>query len=205
VFGESQNFDGGFFVSHHKDPGAGVSGHNDAGGVGVFGESKGGIGVLGRSDHLAGRFEGDVEVTGDIRFVNADCAENFDTAATTPIEPGTLMVIDECGTLVPSQGAYDKRVAGVVSGAGGLRPALVLDANDNEAYRVPIALLGKTYCKADAGYGEIQVGDLLTTSPLTGHAMKATDVERAFGAVIGKALRPLASGQDLIPILIALQ
>ena len=32
--------------------------------------------------------------------------------------------------------------------------------------------------------------------------MKATDQLKAFGAVIGKAMRPLASGQALIPILI---
>jgi hypothetical protein len=35
--------------------------------------------------------------------------------------------------------------------------------------------------------------------------MKAGDRDRAFGAVIGKALRPLAAGQGLIPILVALQ
>ena len=35
--------------------------------------------------------------------------------------------------------------------------------------------------------------------------MKATDQQRAFGAVLGKALRPLASGSGLIPILVALQ
>jgi hypothetical protein len=35
--------------------------------------------------------------------------------------------------------------------------------------------------------------------------MKATDGTKAFGAVIGKALRVLDSGQALIPILIALQ
>jgi hypothetical protein len=35
--------------------------------------------------------------------------------------------------------------------------------------------------------------------------MKAVDTARAFGAVIGKALRPLKEGQGLIPILIALQ
>ena len=51
----------------------------------------------------------------------------------------------------------------------------------------------------------IEVGDLLTTSATPGHAMKATDPLKAFGAVIGKALRPLDSGQGLIPVLIALQ
>jgi len=50
----------------------------------------------------------------------------------------------------------------------------------------------------DASYGAIEVGDLLTTSPTPGHAMKADDPMKAFGAVIGKALRPLEVGQDLI-------
>jgi hypothetical protein len=35
--------------------------------------------------------------------------------------------------------------------------------------------------------------------------MKASDQLKAFGAVIGKALRPLTAGQGLIPIVVALQ
>ena len=70
---------------------------------------------------------------------------------------------------------------------------------------MPVALLGKVYCKVDAGYSPVEVGDLLTTSPTPGHAMKAAEPQRAFGSVIGKALRGLEAGQGLIPILIALQ
>jgi hypothetical protein len=66
-------------------------------------------------------------------------------------------------------------------------------------------LLGKVYCKVDAQFAAISVGDLLTTSPTPGHAMKAADPSKAFGAVIGKAMGPLNEGQGLIPILIALQ
>ena len=43
------------------------------------------------------------------------------------------------------------------------------------------------------------------TSDTRGHAMKAADPVKAFGSVIGKALRALRDGQGLIPILIALQ
>jgi hypothetical protein len=57
----------------------------------------------------------------------------------------------------------------------------------------------------DAGASPVEVGDLLTTSETPGHAMKAGDPEKAFGSVIGKALRPLAGGRGLIPVLIALQ
>jgi len=45
----------------------------------------------------------------------------------------------------------------------------------------------------------------LTTSDTPGYAMKATDPLRAFGAVVGKALRPLSEGQGMIPVLAASQ
>jgi hypothetical protein len=65
--------------------------------------------------------------------------------------------------------------------------------------------MGKVYCKVDASKVPIVIGDLLTTSSTPGHAMKAVDPGQAFGAVIGKALRPLAGGRGLVPILVALQ
>lgn len=228
VLGESQNNEGVRGVSHN--PHAGVVGINDAPspggdggwfessqGEGVRGWSKnpnhggvvgintaGGVGVFGEG-RIAGFFKGDVEVTGDIRLINADCAEDFKIGSDVPVEPGTVMVLGGGDALSPSQRAYDKRVAGVVSGAGGYKPGIVLDKQQSESNRQPIALLGKVYCKVDASYAPIEVGDLLTTSDTPGHAMKTTDPLKAFGAVIGKALRPLANGQGLIPILIALQ
>jgi hypothetical protein len=54
-------------------------------------------------------------------------------------------------------------------------------------------------------YGAIELGELLTTSPTPGHAMKADDPLKAFGTVIRKALRPLKEGQGLILILIGWQ
>jgi hypothetical protein len=182
----------------------GVVGNSDSG-EGVIGLSNKGIGVHGKGGRLAGFFEGDVEVTGDIRLANADCAEDFDVAGAVKVEPGTVMVLGNEGALFESQQAYDKRVAGVISGAGDYKPGIVLDKQQTSGNRQPIALMGKVFCKVDAQFGAIEVGDLLTTSPTPGHAMKTTDPFKAFGAVIGKALRPLTEGQGLIPILIALQ
>ena len=65
--------------------------------------------------------------------------------------------------------------------------------------------MGKVFCHVDASYGAVAAGDLLTTSPTAGHAMKATDRSRAFGAVLGKALKPLPRGCGLVPILVTLQ
>jgi hypothetical protein len=144
---------------------------------------------------------------GDVILGSGDCAEDFTVADEAEPEPGTVMVLGEGreDTLSECYEAYDKRVVGVISGAGSYKPGLVLDRQPDQKARVPIALLGKVYCKVDAQYGEIQVGDLLCSSPTRGHAMKASDPVKAFGAIIGKALRPLANNRGLIPILVALQ
>jgi hypothetical protein len=173
---------------------AGVSAVNDSGGFGLWARGT-----------PAGHFQGNVEVTGDLCLVNQDCAEDFEISDAEEIEPGTVMVIDRGGTLYISECAYDKRVAGVVSGAGDLRPGIILGRQQSRQHTMPIALLGRANCKVDAGQASIEVGDLLTTSPTRGHAMKAVDPSKAFGAVIGKALRPLEGGVGVIPILIALQ
>jgi hypothetical protein len=115
------------------------------------------------------------------------------------------MVLDESGRLRPNEVAYDKRVVGVISGAGPFRPGITLGRLSSDAKRMPIALLGKVYCKVDGDYASVEVGDLLTTSATRGHAMKATQLDGAVGSVIGKALQSLASGRGLIPILVVLQ
>jgi hypothetical protein len=148
---------------------------------------------------------GSLNVAGDITMPASDFAEDFQVAASDAVEPGTVMALDESGALRPSDKSYDRKVAGVISGAGDFRPGLILDRQSSSEGRLPLALVGKVYCKVDAAYGPIEVGDLLTTSPTPGHAMKASDPARAFGTVIGKALRPFESGCGLIPILVALQ
>jgi hypothetical protein len=144
-------------------------------------------------------------VKGDIVLANADCAEEFDVADSTEIEPGTVMVVDLDGRLHESGGQYDTKVAGVISGGGDCGPAIVLGRKESQCRRVAVALAGKVNCKVDAQYAPIGAGDLLVTSSTPGHAMKAGDPLRAFGAVVGKALRPLPTGQGIIPILVTLQ
>jgi hypothetical protein len=203
-------------------------------GIGVSGTSRTGIGIYGKGETLAGQFDGavtvngvvsvndtlnaakdinaggNINVTGDVILAGSDCAEEF--LVSHGAAAGSVMVIDNDGRLCESAVPYDKRVAGVVSGAGAFRPAVIMgrggggeEMGASDAKRMPIALSGRVYCKADATYGSIEVGDLLTTSPTRGSAMKAEEAERAFGAVIGKALANLESGTGLIPILVALQ
>ena len=154
---------------------------------------------------FAGVFEGRVRVTGEIEMVNGDCAEEFDIDGAAPVEPGTVMALGDDGSLHACARAHDTGVVGVVSGAGTYQPALVLDRQHTGRVRQPIALIGKVYCKVDADLAPIAIGDLLTASATPGHAMKVVDATAAVGTVIGKALRPLARGCGLIPILVALR
>jgi hypothetical protein len=198
---------------------SGVMGLNSQNGYGVSGASQGGYGVYALSfqNHAiyavsggttaAVHVEGDLEVTGDVILLGSgsDCAEEFDTTAAVEIQPGTVVTFAGEDSVRESREAYDRTVAGVVSGAGSYRPGIILGKRPSKRTKVHVGLVGKAYCKVDAQYGHIRVGDLLTTSITPGHAMKATDPARAFGAVIGKALRNHDTGLGLIPILLALQ
>ena len=143
--------------------------------------------------------------TGDIILQNADCAEDFDVIEEEDVDPGTVMVMHKDGVLHPCDKAYDRSVAGVISGAGAFKPGLILDRHPSDTYRMPVALMGKVYCKVDATSAPIRAGDRLTTSLLPGHAMRVSDEGKANGAIIGKALKPLSDGTGLIPILVTLQ
>jgi hypothetical protein len=217
IFAFSKN--GEAVHAHTESPGvAALAAFNinpDGTGAAIFGEKRGDKGH-------AGFFVGNVHVTrnlfveGDIALANvADFAEDFDVvgaecgvaaaAPTAVVEPGTVMVLADEETLRPCDKPYDRRVAGVVSGGGSYRPGIILDKRPGVPGRAPIALLGKVYCKVDADLEPIAVGDLLTTSPTSGHAMRATDPHNALGAVLGKAMRALPRGQASIPVLVTLQ
>jgi hypothetical protein len=111
--------------------------------------------------------------------------------------PGTLRIADR---------EYDKRVAGVVSGAGGIGPGVVMAKDGSVAGGTwPVAMSGRVYCMTDAGAGAVEPGDFLTTSSIPGYAMKAIDPSRTSGAVLGKAMSSLKSGKGLVLILVSLQ
>jgi hypothetical protein len=186
-----------------------------------------GIGTSSPTERL--QVQGNLAVSGDVLLTGADCAEEFVTPSEEPIASGTVMVINEDGLLEPSARSYDTRVAGVVAGAGDQRPGIVLGAHvpagESEPdrslleaaatrpqersagtlRRVPIGLVGRVGCLVEAESAGVRVGDLLTTSEVPGHAMRAVDGSRCFGAVLGKALRPLPEGRGIVPILVALQ
>jgi hypothetical protein len=133
----------------------------------------------------------------DERPSSAIVEPTLDFAMTFPVaervEPGELLALDpnRPGLLTRATGALDPGIVGIAAEApreveGVLRVALV-DGN--------YALV-----KADAGYGEIRPGDLLTASYTPGHAMSSAEIVP--GTVIGKALEPLESGIGLIRVLV---
>jgi hypothetical protein len=145
-----------------------------------------------------------LEITG-----GSDLSENFevDDSITQPV-PGMLVVIDpkNPGRLMPSTSAYDKKVAGIISGANGVKTGMVMGQADSIANgKHAVALTGRVWCKATVSDGgAIEPGDLLTTAAIAGHAMKAVDAERSHGAVIGKAMTGL-SEDGFVLVLVNLQ
>jgi hypothetical protein len=136
----------------------------------------------------------------------ADLAEPF-AMSHQNIPKGSVVIIDDqhAGQLKISTEPYDTRVAGIVSGAGGVNPGLSLQQQGVLESGQNVALSGRVYVLADATEHPIKPGDLLTTSATPGHAMKVADPARGQGAILGKAMSPLKQGRDLVLVLVTLQ
>jgi len=143
-----------------------------------------------------------VEVTG-----GSDLAEKFEVEDETT--PGMVVAIDpkNVGKLSISRGAYNRRVAGVISGANNLSAGMVLPdlAGEKTTLALPVALSGRVWVYCDATKNAIRPGDLLTSAATPGHAMKVVNYTRAQGAIIGKAMTELKSGRGLVLVLVSLQ
>ncbi len=142
-----------------------------------------------------------------LNVAGSDMAELFDVRAEESV-PGMIVSIDaeHPGGLVLSSRAYDRAVAGIISGAGDLEPGMLLGKDrTSEEGSHPVSLSGRAYCYVDATKAPVQPGDLLTTSDVPGHAMKVIDYGKAQGAIIGKAMTPLVSGRGLVMVLVCLQ
>ncbi|MFQ5813763.1 MAG: hypothetical protein ACE5I2_11350, partial [Anaerolineae bacterium] len=214
VFGHSQV---GIGVTGRSDGGAGVVAvttssnsddvalvaRNEGSGSAIYAES----GTNGLAALFNGRISTHVlEITG-----GSDLSELFEirgARASSLPSPGMVVSIDpeNPGDLIVSDKAYDRRVAGIVSGAGSIQPGMLMrQASSAADGSYPVALTGRVYCWADASNGPIEPGDLLTTSNIPGHAMKVADYAKAQGAIIGKAMTGLTGGKGLVLVLVSLQ
>ena len=89
MIGDSDQFDGVFGTTRNPTAAA-VSGHS----LNPDGSPN--------RNGLAGFFDGNVVVIGDISLQNADGAEDFDIAALEGVEPGSVMIIGRDGALLES-------------------------------------------------------------------------------------------------------
>jgi hypothetical protein len=162
------------------------------------------IAIDGNHQNGEGRITTNVlEITG-----GSDVAEPFDINSNKDVLPGMVVSIDpdHPGKLKVSEQAYDKCVAGIVSGAEGINTGLLLSQKGTIAEgEYPVALSGRVYCMATDANGSIKPGDLLTTSDIEGHVMRADDNEKMQGAIVGKAMMALENGTGSILVLVNLQ
>jgi hypothetical protein len=203
VTGRSVNYNGVKAITQSSEHAALAAG-NEGGGPGIY--------VAGGTDGVAAIFSGNVQIRSQDTGATVvelgeglDYAEGFDVSVDDEIALGTVLIIDpdDVGKLAVAHEPYDRKVAGVVTGANGLAPGVRLGS---DGFDHDVALAGRVYCNVDTSYGAIRPGDLLTTSPTPGYAMKVLDDARAQGAILGKAMEPMDEDQKgPIMILVTLQ
>jgi hypothetical protein len=137
----------------------------------------------------------------------SDLSEYFDLG-TGALTPGMLVSIDpeKEGKLILTKKAYDRQVAGVLSGANQIRTGILMGQEGSIADgQYPVALAGRVYVMATDEGGPIKPGDLLTSSPTPGKAMKVRKLRKAQGSIIGKAMTTMSAADGLVLVLINLQ
>ena len=122
-----------------------------------------------------------------------------------PVEAGDVLVADlsQPRVFCLARQASDKTVLGIVPAEASATAGKTRTEPEANRPLAPLVTSGVARCKVDAAFGPVHVGDLLVTSPNPGYAM--TSVNPGPGAVVGKALEPLASGAGLIKVLVMLR
>lgn len=157
------------------------------------------------SSYLEFRVNGNGNVTADGSFTGggADYAEMIKAEGSAAgLEPGDVLVISatQDRAVTKASSANDPALAGVYSTEPGFIGGGSMDAQPGY---IPVAITGIVPVKVTAANGPIHRGDLLTTSNIPGYAMLATNP--LFGAVLGKAMGELSTGEGVILVLLLLR
>ena len=133
-----------------------------------------------------------------------DYAELLELGTREGISPGSVVAYDaKAGGLVPASAANARQVVGVISGAGGLSPGMVIGSRADESRDLPVSMSGVIHVRVSAEAGAVEPGDLLVPSSVLGVGMRAADLGAAGGRVFGKALEPWSgSGEGLVLMLV---
>jgi hypothetical protein len=89
--------------------------------------------------------------------------------------------------------------------AGTLHPDSYATSASPGGYCSVVTLGAYKAVKADASFGAIRAGDLLTTGSHAGYTMRVTDKAAASGAIIGKALSSLDKGIGTVTVMVTLK
>lgn len=137
-----------------------------------------------------------------------DFAELFHSSE--EVEPGDVVVIDFANEnkVKKSSKQYDTSVAGIVS----TQPAMVIEGNrivamntnivQGKTTKPAIALAGRVPVKVTDENGMINAGDLITTSGITGHAMKCIKPIDCVGSILGVAMESQNNSIDKIMVMV---
>jgi hypothetical protein len=201
------------FTTHASGGFAGVWGVANSGTAvgGVFENTAGGDLLLARTAGVA-KFrvanDGNVTAAGTFTGGGADFAESVDVVdGAAAYVPGDVLVVDRRGDrrFALAREPYSALVAGIYSTKPGMLGSRSSMDDNHRADEIPMAVVGIVPTKVSAENGPIRRGDLLVTSSTPGYAMKGTDRDRMLGAVVGKALEPLAEGTGIIEVLVTVQ
>jgi len=218
---------GGYFQS---STGAGVHGRSTATSSsqnqfapGVWGYSENGAAIYGQAggSGLAGYFDGNVSVIGNLTVTGSKAGYVVDVAlndGAVALEVGDVVKVTGVAPAVIGEipvpmvartdSPYDRAVIGVVAGAydpDGLN-ANAGTAVSNGSYLTIVTLGAYAAVKVDAKYGEIRPGDLLVSSATPGYAQAVPVHENPpTGTVLGKALEEWSHGTGVIAVLVNMQ
>jgi hypothetical protein len=170
--------------------------NTDASGDYVVGAASGGGAPNFRVDRTGrGFFNGGYQASG------ADFAERLDLVG-NETEPGDVVVISSFADRAVELAANPFSTA--VIGIHSTEPALLGGAPDSDVPLdgIPVAITGIVPCKVTTENGAIGRGDLLVTSSVPGHAMRAGNNPPA-GTVLGKAMQPLEQGTGVIEVYVS--
>ena len=129
---------------------------------------------------------------------------DFELGTRHGVEAGAVVAYDSnAGGLVPASTVNAKQVVGVVSGAGGVSPGMVIGSRKDGSRDFPVSMSGVIYVGVSGEAGPIEPGDLLVPSSVAGVGMRARDHLSAAGMVFGKALEPWSkAGEGLVLMLV---
>jgi len=148
-----------------------------------------------REPPMGARDEGGAADSGEVAAPHAALAGTDRFSVVGNVETGDVvsLAVDAPGAVLRSAAPNDALVIGCVQltevGPTGL---------------VAVATSRIALCRANAAYGAIEVGDLLSPSPTAGMAMKK-DPSLAGATILGRAIEPLDSGTGLVRVLLGVR